>query len=150
MTLPKTILVPTDFGDDANAALSHALDFAKALDAEVVLEHGYELPVIGYPNDAAMIATTDLASRIAEGAQLGLDKTLEAHRDSGVRMRGIVKEGPTWRTILDAASEVSADLIVMGTHGRRGLSRALLGSVAEKVVRTATCPVMTVHARPQP
>jgi nucleotide-binding universal stress UspA family protein len=57
----------------------------------------------------------------------------------------MVKQGETWRTILDTVAEVGAELIVMGTHGRRGLPRALLGSVAEKIVRTATCPVLTVH-----
>jgi nucleotide-binding universal stress UspA family protein len=60
-------------------------------------------------------------------------------------MRGITRQGETWRVIAETAEELGAGLVVMGTHGRRGLPRAILGSVAEKVVRTAPCPVLTVH-----
>ncbi|MGO9838639.1 MAG: universal stress protein [Polyangiaceae bacterium] len=63
----------------------------------------------------------------------------------GVAIDSTLRQGPVWSEILAAAKSPKADLIVIGTHGRRGLSRALLGSVAERIVRTAPCPVLTVH-----
>ena len=70
--------------------------------------------------------------------------------ERGVATRGVLKQGPTWQTIVETADEVGAGMIVMGTHGRHGLPRALLGSVAEKVVRTAHTPVLTVHVEDRP
>lgn len=145
MTLPKTILVPTDFGDGSSAALDYATELAKALGASLVLVHTYEIPMVGFP-DGTLVATAELATRVLDGAQQGIDKAVASRSSSGVAIKGVVKQGETWRTIIETAEEMNADLIVMGTHGRRGLPRALLGSVAEKVVRTATVPVLTVHS----
>lgn len=145
MTLPKTILVPSDFGAGSDHALAYAVDLAKALNAEIVVMHAYEIPMIGFP-DGAVIATPDLASRVSDSAQIGLKKTIELHANAGVSIRTVLKQGPTWRTIVETATELGVGMIVMGTHGRHGLPRALLGSVAEKVVRSATCPVLTVHS----
>ncbi len=145
MTLPKTILVPSDFGTGSDHALAYAVALAKALSAEIIVMHAYEIPMIGFP-DGAVIATPDLASRVSDSAQLGLKKTIELHANAGVPIRTVLKQGPTWRTIVETATDLGVGMIVMGTHGRHGLPRALLGSVAEKVVRTATCPVLTVHS----
>ncbi|MDB5216172.1 MAG: Universal stress protein UspA, partial [Myxococcaceae bacterium] len=145
MTLPKTILVPHDFGTGSEHALSYAIELAKPLGAEIVVMHAYEIPMIGFP-DGALIATAELASQVLEGANLGLKKAVEAHANAGVPLRGVVKQGPIWQTIIDTAKEIDAGMIAMGTHGRHGLPRALLGSVAEKVVRSAPCPVLTVHS----
>jgi nucleotide-binding universal stress UspA family protein len=145
MTLPKTILVPTDFGTGSDHALAYAADLAKALGSELVVMHAYEIPMIGFP-DGAIIATPDLATRVSESAQIGLNKSIETIASSGLPVRALLKQGPTWRTIVETATEVGAGMIVMGTHGRHGLPRALLGSVAEKVVRSAHCPVLTVHS----
>jgi nucleotide-binding universal stress UspA family protein len=145
MTLPKTILVPTDFGDASQSAVDYAVALAKKLGANLVIVHTYEIPVVGFP-DGAMVITADLGERILEGAQAGLDKEVARVSTSGLALRSMIKQGDAWRCILDAADEVGADLIVMGTHGRKGLPRVLIGSVAEKVVRTATVPVLTVHA----
>ena len=144
MTLPKTILVPTDFDEGSETAILYAIDLAKALGASLVILHAFEIPLVGFP-DGTLVATAELASRVLQGAQQGLDDTIKSHEASGVPMRGFVRQGETWRTILDTVAEVGAGLIVMGTHGRRGLPRALLGSVAEKIVRTASCPVLTVR-----
>lgn len=145
MTLPSTILVPTDFGEGSDAAIAYALELAKVIGAELVVLHTYEIPVVGFP-DGTLVATAELTTRVLEGAKVGLDGIAKKLAPSGVRVRTLVKQGDTWRTILEVADEVSAGLIVMGTHGRRGLPRALLGSVAEKVVRTSSCPVLTVRA----
>ena len=146
MTLPKTILVPTDFGEGSDHALAYAVDLAKALRAELVVMHAYEIPMIGFP-DGALVATPEIATRVANGAQVGLEKALAAHAGSGVAIRSLLKQGPTWQTINETAAEIGAGMIVMGTHGRHGLPRALLGSIAEKLVRTATVPVLTVHLK---
>ena len=144
MTLPKTILVPHDFGTGSDHALAYAVDLAKALGAEVTVMHVFEIPMVGFP-DGTLVATPELVSRILEGVNVGLKKAVELHAGAGVAMQSLVKQGPTWQTILETATERQVDLIVMGTHGRHGLPRALLGSVAEKVVRTAHCPVLTLH-----
>ena len=145
MPLPKTILVPTDFGEPSEAALTYALDFAKAVGAEIVLLHAYEIPVVGFP-DGVLTATGDLTPQILEGARIGLDRQLAGRVDAGVTIRPIVRQGEAFALVNEVAKEIGADLIVMGTHGRTGIPRALLGSVAEKVVRTASVPVLTIHA----
>jgi nucleotide-binding universal stress UspA family protein len=144
MSLPKKILVPTDFGDASEHAVDYALDLAKALGSEVVLMHAFEIPAVGFP-DGALVATADMTNRVLEGAQVGLDRQVAQYEGRGVEIRTVIKQGDAWRSIIAAVDELGSDLIVMGTHGRRGLPRALLGSVAEKVVRTARCPVLTVH-----
>lgn len=149
MTLPKTILVPTDFGSSSDHALTYAVELAKALSAEVVVLHTYELPIVGFP-DGALVATPEMATRMGEAAASGMKTALATHASGGVPIRSVIRQGVPWQTIVDYAQEIGAGMIVMGTHGRRGLPRALLGSVAEKVVRTATCPVLSVHVGDKP
>jgi nucleotide-binding universal stress UspA family protein len=139
------ILVPHDFGEGSDAALTYALEVARALRCEIVLMHAYDLPMMGFP-DGALVGSADLSSKLLEGVSAGVERTLAAISGSGVPARSIVRQGDSWRAIVEVADEIGARMIVMGTHGRRGLPRALLGSVAEKVVRTAHCPVLTVHA----
>lgn len=145
MNLPSVILVPTDFGEAASRAVDYALSLAKPLGAELVLLHTFELPLIGFP-DGAMVATAELTSRIVAASQEALDKEVAARKDAGVPIKPILRQGDAWQMVLATAQETGANLIVMGTHGRRGLPRALIGSVAEKVVRTAPVPVLIVHA----
>lgn len=143
--LPKTILVPTDFGEPSEAALDYAIDFAKALGAQIVLMHAYETPVIGFP-DGVVAATADFTTQILEGAKVGLDRQLASRGRAGVPIRTLVRQGEPFALVNKVAEEIGADLIIMGTHGRTGIPRALIGSVAEKVVRTAHVPVLTIHA----
>lgn len=144
MPLPKTILVPTDFSEASNAALEVALDLAAELGASIVLLHSFEIPMLGVP-DGGLVLTPDVTSRVLEGAKSGLDREVGRYTTRGVPLRSVVDQAEPWRSIVTKAEELGVDLIVMGTHGRRGLPRALLGSVAEKVVRTSPVPVMTVH-----
>ena len=145
MTITR-ILVPTDFSPDADAALRYAIDLAKPFGASVDLLHVLEDPLA-----AGMWSAEFYTAEIA-GLSVNLVKNAEA------RLRGIVDEtkaplrlssevriGPAFATILDAAREHGADLIVMGTKGRTGLAHLLMGSVAERVVRLAPCPVLTVR-----
>jgi nucleotide-binding universal stress UspA family protein len=141
----RTILAPIDFTEPAEQALDYAIDLAKQLGASVLVLHAHEIPVYGFP-DAALIAPPDVAKRIADAAKAGLDAALERRAGCGVKLTGMLREGPPWEVIEEVAKSAGADLIIMGTHGRRGLARALLGSVAERVIRTSTRPVLTVHA----
>lgn len=147
--LPKTVLVPIDFGPGSDAALAYALELAKPLGAEIVVLNAWDLPPIGFP-EGALLVSGELSQRLGDNAREGVARVVRESSSYGVTMRGIAKQGDPWRAIVDAAEEVGAGLIVMSTHGRRGLPRALLGSVAEKVVRTAPCPVLTVHTSDRP
>jgi nucleotide-binding universal stress UspA family protein len=141
----RHILVAHDFGETANAGLAYALDLAEKLNARVTVVHAYEIPVYGFPEGLAF--TPEVTGRIEAVSRKALDGLVEHARRPGLEIKGVLRLGPAWSEISAAATESKADLIVIGTHGRRGFAHALLGSVAEKVVRSAPCPVLTVHGR---
>ena len=144
MSLPRMILVATDFSECAERATSYALDLAERLDARVELVHSWTLPPITLPE--GMVAPVgDLAKLIEEGAQRAIDDALARHERKGVRLHGTLICNDPRDAVIQAANQLKADLVVMGTHGRRGWRRALLGSVAEEVVRGARCPVLVVR-----
>ncbi len=143
MPAPKTILVAVDFSDSSEAALEYAVGLAKPLGARVVVVHCYELPVYGFP-DGALVASVEVATRIMNGAQAGLEGMVKRYTDE-VRIETVLRQGVAWEEVKAVAEETGADLVVIGTHGRRGIARALLGSVAEKILRTSTVPVLTIH-----
>ncbi|HEX8793608.1 MAG TPA: universal stress protein [Polyangiaceae bacterium] len=140
----RRILVATDFTETSNRAIEAALELATRLGASLTLMHAYEIPVLGVP-DGALVATPELAVRLSEAARIALDSTLKRVEGRGVRVDGVLREGVAWEEIDRVADEIDADVIVIGTHGRRGLARALLGSVAENVIRTTYRPVLTIH-----
>jgi nucleotide-binding universal stress UspA family protein len=142
-TIIEHILVAHDLGETAQAGLVYALDLAEKLKARVTVVHAYEIPVYGFPEGLAL--TAEVMGRIHEATGKALEGVVERARRPGLNVNGVLRQGPAWSEIAAAATEMRADLIVIGTHGRRGLAHALLGSVAEKVVRTAPCPVLTVH-----
>jgi len=136
----ETILVPTDGSAGAEAALGEAVSLAGTFDATV-----HSLYVA---DTSAAQPETGYVDIVESFERIGEETTAEAVEDAeraGVEAVGAVRVGLPHRTILDYAEEVDADLIVMGTHGRTGLERYLLGSVTEKVVRTADAPVLTVR-----
>ena len=141
----KHILVPTDFEPASRDALEHAVGIAKSFNARVTLLHVWEVPI--YPYMDFMLNTT-LISRVEEAATQRLGSALEQLRQELPSASAALKHGMPSGTILDAIDELEPDLIVMGTHGRQGVSHALLGSTAEKVVRSSKVPVLTVHAAP--
>ncbi len=145
----RHILVPHDFSDTAEKALGYAVDLAEKLGSRVTILHVYELPAYAFPE--APTLTVEMTSEIERAAAIALDgAAARARRQQAVEVSTLLRQGAPWREIDAAAKESGADLIVIGTHGRRGLARALLGSVAEKIVRTAHCPVLTVHAPESP
>jgi nucleotide-binding universal stress UspA family protein len=139
------ILVPTDFTDVSEHALDWAVQMASRLGSSITLMHAYELPIVGIP-DATLVASAEMATRIADASRRALDKTLERHKSSGVPITAVLRAGVPWEEINHVADEIHADLVVMGTHGRKGIARALLGSTAEKVVRSNHHAVTTIHA----
>ncbi|MBA3503900.1 MAG: universal stress protein [Myxococcota bacterium] len=142
--LPKNILVPTDLSDTAEEALDYACELAQKLDATVHLVNVIGIPSLGVPEMGVGLTATVIDSLVIEN-QKALDD-LAARKGAGTRMgQVLLKTGDARDLINQTATELGADLIVMGTHGRRGVSRALLGSVAETVVRSAPCPVLTVR-----
>jgi nucleotide-binding universal stress UspA family protein len=140
----KRVLVPVDFTETSERALGYALELARRFEAAVTVMHAYPIPVYGFP-DAAYITSAELAAQISSAAQKRLDEIIEAHKTAGVEMTAVLRDGVAWEEINTVAAEQKADLIVIGTHGRRGLARALLGSVAENVIRTSTLPVLVIH-----
>ena len=142
------ILVPTDFSEPSDAALEYATTLAADLGASLHLLHVFEDPYLtGGAFAAEMYAPVppDLRERLFEEAKAHLRERVEAHGDGHVPPTAEVYTGPTAKAIADYAASEHIDLIVIGTHGRGGMAHLLLGSVAERVVRTAPCPVLTVR-----
>ena len=139
--LPKNVLVPIDFSDCAERALDYACALAAKLDARVHVVNavGALLP------ELSMALSDQMLKSLRETNAAALDKLVEARKPLASFGQAIVIDGDARESILRAAEQVHADLIVIGTHGRRGLSRMLLGSVAEDVLRRAPCPVLSVR-----
>jgi nucleotide-binding universal stress UspA family protein len=145
MAAPKHILVPVDFSVLSAQAVDYAVELAKALGAKITLLHAYEPPAIGYPDTAGL--ALEVAEACRRSAETALDTEARERAASGLSLTHELRQGPAWIEIVEAAKERGADLIVMGTHGRGGLSHFLLGSVAERVVRSSPIPVLTVRGR---
>jgi nucleotide-binding universal stress UspA family protein len=141
----KHILVPTDFASSSARAVETAVALARTFDADLTLMHAWEIPV--YPYMEFVLETPNLVMQVEDAASKRLADALADVQKSLPRAKSILKMGIPWQQIIDAIKEANADLVVMGTHGRHGLGHALLGSVAERVVRLSTVPVMTVHGR---
>jgi glycine betaine transporter len=144
MRLPTNILVPIDFSEYSERALDYAVALAGKLDAKVHLVNVIGIPALGVP-ELGVAISAGMMDSIVKSNQAALDKLAETRRTKASIGSVILRTGDARELILGACAEVGADLIVMGTHGRRGVSRALLGSVAESVVRTAPCPVLTIR-----
>jgi nucleotide-binding universal stress UspA family protein len=138
----RRILCPVDFSPSSERALDFAVDLAKALGAELDLLHVYQLPVYALP-DGAMMAGPEFTTRVTTESQRALTELCES-RASGVTTKTHLIEGIPYREIVRMGEDLGAGLIVVGTHGRTGLRHLLLGSVAERVVRSAKVPVITV------
>lgn len=143
--LPKTILVATDFSDTAEQALDYAIALAGKLGAKIYLLNAIGLPTFGVVPELGVAATSTMIDGMVADNQKALDKLIATK--APMKLHAIMRTGDPRDLIVDTAAEIGADLIVMGTHGRRGVTRALLGSVAEGVLRHATCPVLTIRKR---
>lgn len=144
MSTIKTILVPIDFSDTSEIAAGRALEVAARVKAQIVFLHVIDdLPAMLHDGPGALPAAT----RDAYERRLKTELEAAAMRAfvAQIPSRCLVEHGSPARTIVDVAEREAADLIVMGTDGRKGMRRLMLGSAAEEVVRTAPVPVLTVH-----
>ena len=142
---PKKILCPVDFSRGSREAVSVALEQARASGGSVTLFHACELPRL-LDSDALQL---NAAARVSLHAEIdaSLREWQHEYEGSGGPQVSIARGvGSPWRTITRHAADHGFDLIVIGTHGRTGLARAILGSVAESVVRHAHCPVLVVRS----
>lgn len=144
-TLFHRIAVPTDFSQCSEDAWALARRVASALGSEIVLAHVYVEPVFYGDPSMAADTTWQLFEQGRKWVEDELEKWASAARAQGTAVRTMVLTGTAQEAIVKLAGDERADLIVMGTHGRTGLNRALLGSVADRVVRFAPCPVLTVR-----
>jgi universal stress protein A len=149
MTPIRKILVPVDFSDSSEFALRYALALAEKLDVPSIdVLHAWDLP--GYLRPDLTVWAGDVSGSLAEHARREADEGMsQLFERLGLAeradVRSFVLSGTPYATILSTLEEDGYDLVVMGTHGRSGLSHVLLGSVAERVVRHAPCPVLTVR-----
>lgn len=141
------ILSPTDLSDTSDAALEYAAAFAERFGAALHIVHVFEDPYVGasFMPEVYGSLPPDLADRLIEKVRLELARRAEAARGSVPAAAVEIITGRPAAAIVDFARQRSVDLIVMGTHGRGGVTHLLLGSVAERVVRTAPCPVLTIR-----
>jgi universal stress protein A len=147
------ILAPTDFSEDSNNALGYAEDLARKFGAEIILLHvAQALAPVSFglepgitPDPLALETIGRIAEEQRLAAQRELDRTVNRLRESGLKARSLMRVGAAFLEIISTAQSESVDLIVMGTHGRTGLAHILLGSVADRVVHKAPCPVLTVR-----
>jgi nucleotide-binding universal stress UspA family protein len=139
----KDLLVPIDFGASSAHALELAVDLAHRLGSRIVLVHVCDIP--SYVYGGMTFATADLLGPIEEAAREHLQKTLRQVQAEVPGTSAVLRNGNPALEILAVISDKHPDLVVMGTHGRTGVSHALLGSVAEKVVRLSKVPVLTVR-----
>jgi nucleotide-binding universal stress UspA family protein len=142
--LPKNILVPTDLSEGAEEALEFACELARKFDATVHLLNVIGVPALGVP-ELGIALTSSVIDSLMEDNQIAMDKVAESKRVHTRIGEVLLRTGDARDVINQTARELGVDMIVMSTHGRRGVSRALLGSVTESVVRTAPCPVLTVR-----
>jgi len=139
----QTILVGTDFSSYSDQALNYALNFAEKFSAEILLIHVIEslnysvtdsMTILGHEQALSVTATALLENQVK-----GLN-------DQSIVIKSHLTHGSAYQEIIKKAEDEGVDLIVLGTHGRSGMEHLLLGSVTERVVRTASCPVLTVRS----
>ena len=140
----ERILYPTDFSDYCSHARPYAIDLAKTFEAKVTLMH--VVPTELYPASFAFsVDLQDLYNGLEEPAQKRIEELLKTFQDAGVDAESLTEIGSPFVNIVDAASRLNVDLIIMATHGWGAIKHMLLGSTAERVVRKAPCPVLTIR-----
>jgi nucleotide-binding universal stress UspA family protein len=143
----RKILVPVDFSVSSTRAFEHALALASRFGSSVHVLHAWEVPAYLRPD--LTVWAGEVSATLAEHAAREATKSMTeflALAAPAHQVTSAVVAGPPYETIIATAKEGAFDLIAMGTHGRTGLTHLVLGSVAEKVVRHAECPVLTVRS----
>lgn len=145
----KLIVVPTDFSESSEAALRAAIRLAQTFQASIDLFHVDIDPSLVLPPPGDILSVPFVFERVLAGAAERLDRIVAEVLQAGVACTSASEFGRSHTTIVEHARRIGAGLIVIGSHGRHGLSHALLGSVAEKVVKHAPCAVLVVPVSPQ-
>ena len=145
----RRILHPSDFSKASAAAFTKAVELAKTNGAELVLLHvlAPPLPLMAGEGYVSPKVYEDLEQSARAYASKGLARLVAKAKKAGVRAKAVLRDGVAHEQIVRAAGSPRADMIVIGTHGRTGLAKLFLGSVAGRVVSTAKCPVMTVRGK---
>jgi len=146
MKMFQRILVATDFSPASTPALEQSLRMARREGALLLIAHAYQEPGLVELSRAPAEVYEQWNQQLREGTERKLRPLVESARKEGVEARALLLTGFADEAIIEAAEQQGADLIVMGTHGRRGAARLFLGSVASRVISTAPCPVMTVRS----
>lgn len=140
----RKILATTDLSPESLSTVRYAVHLAKAQNASVVVLYVPPLPTTVYPEALVPIDLTLVAEEIVEAARKRLERWVRPHARH-VSIKSLVRLGIVHDTVVAVAKEMNADLLVMSTHGRKGVSHVLLGSVTERVLRDAPCPVLVVR-----
>ena len=141
-----SILVPTDFSESSDHALKYALSFAREYEAKLYVLHVVEDAAHTVPFDMVQAPPmSELLSELVERSREEVDAVVPQGLRDEIEWEGLVRRGVPFYEIVRAAAELDVDLIICGTHGRTGLKHMIFGSVAEKVVRKASCPVLSVR-----
>ena len=139
----KRILVPTDFSESARHALSYGMSFAREYEAELILLHVVETMAVGYASDLFPVPMAEVFEEISSYARTELSKLADEARGRAGEVRPLLVQGKPSVEIIRVAREETVDMIVLGTHGKGVLDKALFGSTTERVVRNGPCPVLT-------
>ena len=143
----RHILAPTDFSEYSKQAVASALELAKTFGAKLTILHVIELPAYPVETYAPPSVTVTFLDDLERQASQVLAQIVPEAESAGVEVARLVTIGSPYRKIIDMAEAEQVDLIVMATAGRTGFSRLVMGSIAERVVRTASCPVLTLRPR---
>jgi nucleotide-binding universal stress UspA family protein len=139
------VLVPTDFSAPSAKALAYGRELARTFGASLHVLHAVEEPLAQGWNGYGLPVLPELRAEVLAGAQRELEQAVSPGERDRQATELVTRLGDPWREIVAFARERQVDLIVMGTHGRGGMAHLLLGSVAERVMRDAPCPVLTVR-----
>lgn len=139
------ILVPVDFEECSQEALDVGIDLAVTFDAKLTLIHAWDVPSVVYAT--ATYVTADLWTAIEQAANEQLQSVLARVRRQMPSAEALIAKGSPAVEIIAGVDRAKADLVVMGTHGRRGVGHVILGSVAERVVRLSPVPVVTIRGK---
>jgi nucleotide-binding universal stress UspA family protein len=143
----RHILAPTDFSEYSKKAVVSALELARKFGAKLTILHVVELPPYPVEGYASPGVTATFLEDLERQATQDLAQLVPEAESSNVEVVRLVAVGSPYRKIIDTAEAEQVDLIVMATAGRTGFSHLVMGSIAERVVRTATCPVLTIRPR---
>jgi nucleotide-binding universal stress UspA family protein len=139
------ILVPTDFTDASDRALAYATGLASQLGASVILCHVYQLPTSLAGAELSTLPSMSSTAEIDRAARIGVQQAIANHAKEQVPIASVVRPGDPEIEIRTIAREVGADLIILATHGRTGLMRALVGSVTDDVIHHSEIPVLVLN-----